>query len=422
MSRFKHLGVSFWRKDGGFGVIEAAITLPLFLVITFAVIEFGNMFLVNDQARDVSDDVADFLQANPNTSLADLQTFVASLGLGTLKNTGPDGENNVLAKIKIQSEKTMKTDAQFDDFCQNGGKNWSNPWVREDGDPNNDNNPYYIYICYPYTYKTVTPLSGLTGGALPETRMLRGKAVVYMNAQLTCPAGQFMSNRGGKPVCTQINVQCEEGKFLKGINGTTPDCRSMTVVKGVRFKSSTFALKDGVYWANPDECYKEWTETTTTPGQGSCSQQCTVEEYFCDETGACTWYCVEWGQLCTGPSITCSSKCIDGSCDENGHGCTSNVVCTKWRTVCTPPSSTTQTITQNNGLKNWSEYTNDSGQFLCSPQSVTDSPLKGDTNDCPAGTVQVGIHDPSVVSWNPFTGKSGYRERLVWCAPLFLKY
>jgi Flp pilus assembly protein TadG len=62
MSRFKHLWLSFWHKDQGLGMIEAAVTLPLFLIITFGVIEFGNMFMARYQARDVADVVADYLK------------------------------------------------------------------------------------------------------------------------------------------------------------------------------------------------------------------------------------------------------------------------------------------------------------------------------------------------------------------------
>jgi hypothetical protein len=179
MSRFKQVWLSFWRKDQGLGMIEAAITLPMFLMITFGVMEFGNMYMARYQARDVASSVGDYLQANPSASSGDLQTFVTNLGFGTLKNTGPDQENNVFTKIKIKSEKTMLTAAQFDALCSGGDvKTYVNPWLG--GDPADDKNDYYIHICYPYTYNTITPLPGLTAGTIAETKTMNSKALAYI--------------------------------------------------------------------------------------------------------------------------------------------------------------------------------------------------------------------------------------------------
>ena len=185
MSRFKHLWLSFWRKDQGLGMIETAITLPLFLIITFGVIEFGNMFIARYQARDVANSVADYLKSKPSATSNDLQNFVTNLGFGTLKNTKSGGENNIFTKIKIKSEKTMKTAAQFDALCAGGAvKDLSNPWL-SDGDANNDNNPYYIHVCYPYTYNNITPLSTLTADALPRTKTFNNKALAYIGQDST---------------------------------------------------------------------------------------------------------------------------------------------------------------------------------------------------------------------------------------------
>jgi hypothetical protein len=248
MFRFKQLWVSFWRKDQGLGMIEAAITLPLFLLITFGVIEFGNMFLQRYQTRDVANDVADYLQANPSASSADLQTFVTNLGLGTLKNTGPDQDNSVYTKIRIKSEKTMMTAAQFDAMCAGADKNWANPWVG--GDAADDKNPYYIHVCYPYSYKTVTPLPKLMAGGMEETKILKGKAMAYINtttgsdggtpvADMSCPSGQMVTGfTGGQPVCGAVPTSGGgSGTCFRGAAGTVlPDG---TVYTGIACMTTT---------------------------------------------------------------------------------------------------------------------------------------------------------------------------------------
>ena len=226
MSRFKQLWSSFWRKDQGLGMIEAAILLPLFLIITFGVIEFGNMYMTRYQGRDVASSVGDYLQANPSASSADLQTFVTNLGFGSLKNTGSGEENNVFAKIKIKSEKTMMTAAQFDALCSGGSvKSYANPWLG--GDPADDKNDYYIHICYPYAYNTITPLPDLTAGAIPEARTMNNKAMAYITRELSCPDGQVMQSfTGGSATCVPRdgNYSCASGQTLEQIINGSPVC------------------------------------------------------------------------------------------------------------------------------------------------------------------------------------------------------
>jgi hypothetical protein len=207
-------------------MIEAAILLPLFLVITFGVMEFGNMYMARYQARDVASSVRDYLQGNPSASSTDLQTFVTNLGFGSLKNTGPGEGNNVFAKINIQSGTTMMTAAQFDTLCSGGGvKNWANPWLG--GDAADDKNDYYIHICYPYTYNAITPLSNLTGGALPETMVMKSKALAYITKEMSCPDGQVLQSfTGGSATCVarDRNYSCASGQTLEKIVDGNPVC------------------------------------------------------------------------------------------------------------------------------------------------------------------------------------------------------
>jgi len=248
-------------------MIEAAIMLPLFLMITFGVMEFGNMYMARYQARDVASSVGDYLQANPLASSGDLQTFVTNLGFGSLKNTGPGEGNNVFTTINIQSGKTMLTAAQFDTLCSGGGvKNWANPWLG--GDAADDKNDYYIHICYPYTYETITPLPDLTGGALPETKTMNNKALAYVTKEMSCPDGQVLQSfTGGSATCVarDRNYSCASGQTLEKIVDGSPvcvakdgeyTCASGQVLKEVKNGAAVCVDRDASYGCGEGQVLK----------------------------------------------------------------------------------------------------------------------------------------------------------------------
>jgi hypothetical protein len=215
--------LSFWRKDQGLGMIETAVALPLFLVFTFMVIDFGNLYLTYTQSRDFANEVGRFLQANPSISPADLESFVGNIeraSISTQRDT-----SSTLSRLKIQSEKTMKTDTQFDALCQSNVKTWSNPW------PNNEPYLYYIHVCHSFDYTLITPLSRLSGGVIPETRTIRAKAIVSAYPPVTCPDGYFINNNSGRPECTKLTTPCPTGQYLVGVNGTTPICKTPIVYR-----------------------------------------------------------------------------------------------------------------------------------------------------------------------------------------------
>ncbi len=235
MSRFQHLILSFWRKDQGLGMIEAAVALPVFLLFAFGVMEFGNMYMSYSQSREIANDVGQYLQANPAASSADLQNFVANLELGRLASIQDVQANPIFQRLKIKSQTTMMTAQQFDGFCASGGQNWSNPW------PNNAPNLYYIHVCHSFNYKFITPLSKLTGGALPETKTIRTKAITSTYPKITCPAGFFINNNSGRAECTKLTTPCPSGQYMVGLKGANPVCKTpkVTVAPSGRIGSST---------------------------------------------------------------------------------------------------------------------------------------------------------------------------------------
>ncbi len=232
MWRFKQVWSSFWRKDQGLGMIEAAILLPLFLIITFGVMEFGNMYMNRYQVHDVAGAVADYLQANPGATMdtpnGGLTMFVENLGVG-LKNTTSGGENQISSKIKIKSATSIQTEAQFNALCSGGDvQSWGNPHLL-DADVTNDQNPYYIHVCYPYTYNNITPLSGLSGGLLSGTKTLKGKAIAYVNTNNGGGGGKN-GNDGNTP--TIANIKCATGQVVVGIYNGSPLCEDLVADGG----------------------------------------------------------------------------------------------------------------------------------------------------------------------------------------------
>jgi hypothetical protein len=113
---------------------------------------------------------------------------------------------------------------------------WYNPWGGRSSSNPYGNNPYYIHICYSYTYHAITPLPNLTGGGVPDTKTLRVKSVAFTSPELTCASGEFINNNKGKPECARLDADCPDGQYLKGVVGTTPVCATPSIVKGDRYR------------------------------------------------------------------------------------------------------------------------------------------------------------------------------------------
>jgi Flp pilus assembly protein TadG len=190
------------------------ITLPIFLMIMFAVMEFGNLFLSKNQVNSVAQAVANYLESKPSATNNELAEFAKNLGLGILKNTGPGEDNEISQKLKIKSSKTMFTATQFDGLCSGAAiKDWSNPWA-DDPVPGNRTNPYYIHVCFNYTYPSLTPLANLIGTV--ADKILNGRALAYIskgdpNNNQTCAAGNVPFWTGQYSVCNGSYGQLTEG-------------------------------------------------------------------------------------------------------------------------------------------------------------------------------------------------------------------
>ena len=87
LARFKRACVKFRKNLGGFGAIEAALTLPIFLGLTFATIDYGLMMSNRGSTVGNISNLSRTIQDNPQISIAELNTLVANAGAGTVKFT-----------------------------------------------------------------------------------------------------------------------------------------------------------------------------------------------------------------------------------------------------------------------------------------------------------------------------------------------
>jgi hypothetical protein len=240
MSRFKQVWLSFWRKNQGLGMMETALFLPIFLMFTFVVMDFGNYLIIKQRIVSANQAIASAIQNNPTMTVSDLNVVIKN-SLGDLDKiwTG----TMVSASKTPPSLNTMPITGAWWEV-----RNFTNPWL-SDGDSSNDNNAYYVGV---YTWRGVpflTPLPkmlGLSGGeGFFDTDNRDGDApngrkgapaftfVTLNNA--SCPDGQVLqSTTSGSATCVarDNNYSCPDGQFLTGITNGVPYCAQVSIPAG----------------------------------------------------------------------------------------------------------------------------------------------------------------------------------------------
>ncbi|MFM7622504.1 MAG: TadE/TadG family type IV pilus assembly protein, partial [Alphaproteobacteria bacterium] len=89
MKSFKHLWSSFCRQTHGLGMVETALMMPMFLMFTFAVMDFGNYMVVKNRIVSANQTIATAIENNPTMTVSDLNVVIAnSLGNLTIPWTG----------------------------------------------------------------------------------------------------------------------------------------------------------------------------------------------------------------------------------------------------------------------------------------------------------------------------------------------
>ena len=288
ITRFKNRLRYFCKGRGGFGVVEAALTMPIFLGLTFAVIDYGLMLSNRGSAAGNISSLSRTIQDNPQISVAELNALVASAGSGTVNFTAA---GNCFC---AQSFTTQAAAQAFVDGagcgvgCDNATRNTGT------------GTPRYIGVRGQVTYKFITPVNKIFVG--DNTKVLKFGQVVPVGITV-CPAGEALTSAG---VCAASTVTCGAGQFLTA-SGT---CSAAVPVCNGAGQALQF---DGTNWScvssgAPVRKWKSgsyhygWTEhwdgisTTISLGVSSADYQvCYFENYMHD--GGQGGYCnlIDWG-------------------------------------------------------------------------------------------------------------------------------
>ncbi|MFN5608237.1 MAG: TadE/TadG family type IV pilus assembly protein [Holosporales bacterium] len=204
----------------GFGVIEAAILLPLFLLISLGGIDLGWMMVNRFAATSAASTVANALQANPTTSGSELDSIFRNAGFGLM-----NGGASCLAAQSYENKPDIETVKALACDTLNPG----------DPTPATPTAPYYIGVKVQFVY---TPLSPIGASFLGESKTVTTASIYRYQQPLTPPVctgtGNALQFQNGAWVCVQTQntpPNCTgEGKALQFQNGawvcssTPPDC------------------------------------------------------------------------------------------------------------------------------------------------------------------------------------------------------
>jgi len=264
IARFKRTCLSFRKSLSGFGMIEAALLLPIFLGITFAVVDYGMMMSNRSSTVGNISSLSRTIQDNPNISAAELNTLVVNAGGGTVNFTSAG--NCFCARSfgdQASAQAFVNGAGCGDAACTSGGRNTGT------------GNPRFIGVRGQVTYNFITPVNTIFTGA--NTKVLKFGQVVPVGITV-CPAGQALTSAG---VCAASTVTCGAGQFLTAsgtCSAAVPVCDG--VGEALRF--------DGTNWS----CIDITKESGTSAGtwwskthSGTAGQWCIIANEY---TGNCS--------------------------------------------------------------------------------------------------------------------------------------
>ncbi len=223
LARFQHACQNFRNNISGFGVIEAAFTLPIFLGLTFAVIDYGLMMSNRSSTVGSISGLARTIQDNPGISAVELNALVVNAGGGNVNFTTTG--NCFCAKSfgdQASAQAFVNGAGCSDAACSSGGRNTGT------------GTPRYIGVRGQVTYNFITPVNKIFMGS--NTKVLKFGQVVPVGITV-CPVGQALTSAG---VCAASTTTCNAGEFLTA-SGTcsnpVPNCSAPGQV--LQFDSST---------------------------------------------------------------------------------------------------------------------------------------------------------------------------------------
>jgi hypothetical protein len=233
-------------------MIEMALLMPMFLMFTFAIIDFGNYMIVKNRVVSATNAIATAIENNPTMTTStynDLDSVLSKIiatNMGEM--TDKAGTSIAIWSSKDVPENPRKTripgtedkDANY----QFTLRNLENPWLK-DNDKSNDNNPYYVGVYVWRANPWLTPLPRLLKlNDVVDPNNIYGDAaygrkgadafiaVTLNNKNYTCPAGQTLRGiADGKADCGVYMPPylCPEGEYLRGYQNGSPICKNITV-------------------------------------------------------------------------------------------------------------------------------------------------------------------------------------------------
>jgi Flp pilus assembly protein TadG len=196
IARFKRTCLSFRKSVGGFGMIEAALLLPIFLGITFAVVDYGMMMSNRSSTVGNISSLSRTIQDNPNISAAELNALVVNAGGGTVNFTS---EGNCFCAQSFTTQAAAQT------FVNGSGCSGAAcTSARNTG----TGTPRFIGVRGQVTYNFITPVNTIFTGE--NKKVLKFGQVVPVGLNV-CPAGEAFTSAG---VCAASTVTCGAGQFL----------------------------------------------------------------------------------------------------------------------------------------------------------------------------------------------------------------
>jgi Flp pilus assembly protein TadG len=180
-------------------MIEAALTLPIFLGLTFATIDYGLMMADRSVTAGHISSLSRTIQDNPTITTADLNTLVSNAG---------GGKVNFTATGNCFCAQSFTTQAAAQTFAS--GTGCAPAACTSTGRSMGTGTPRYIGVRGQVTYNFITPVNKIFTGS--NTKVLKFGQVVPVGVTV-CPAGQALTSAG---VCAASTVTCGAGEFLTG--------------------------------------------------------------------------------------------------------------------------------------------------------------------------------------------------------------
>jgi Flp pilus assembly protein TadG len=259
LTRLKRVCGHLCKSRGGFSMIEAGLLMPIFLFMTFAIVDYGLMMSERSAAAGNISSLTRTIQDNPQISIAELNTLIANTGFGN---------GNLTAAGNCLCAKSFSTQAQAQSFTADTG--CSDAACTAAGRNTGIGTPRFIGVRGEVTYNFITPVHNIFTGN--NAQVMRFGKVVPVGVTV-CPAGQALTSAG---VCAASTITCGAGQFLTAsgtCSAAVPVCNQPG--KALQFDGANWSCASVAMSLSSSDCY--WTGAYSGMQAGKCGwrgQEC----------------------------------------------------------------------------------------------------------------------------------------------------